>query len=171
MIFKSGDEFDFEGALQSLVEKYGKEEEAAPAPKKAAKKAAVKSEDGEDDGSEAGEKKTRKRKKAAEGDEEDEDGEDKKKVKKTSIVAEERNRPVAEAIKEMADIYFKNKDMRKGGVFSKAAKALRETELHITTAKEAMSLKGIGKGIAGYIEEMLQTGTINKLEELRAGIA
>lgn len=170
MIFKSGDEFDFEGALQSLVEKYGKEEEAAPATKKAAKKV-VKSEDDEGESSEAGEKKTRKRKKAAEGDEEDEDSEDKKKVKKTSVVAEERNRPVAEAIKEMADIYFKNKDMRKGGVFSKAAKALRETELPITTAKEAMSLKGIGKGIAGYIEEMLQTGTINKLEELRAGIA
>lgn len=38
-----------------------------------------------------------------------------KKAKKSEIVAEERNRPIAEAIKEMADIYFKNKDSRKGG--------------------------------------------------------
>ena len=57
------------------------------------------------------------------------------------------------------------------GVFSKAAKAIRECETAITNSKEAMKLKGIGKGVAGYIEEMLTTGTINKLEELRAGTA
>ena len=34
-----------------------------------------------------------------------------------------------------------------------------------------MKLKGVGKGVAGYIEEMLITGKINKLEELRAGTA
>ena len=38
-----------------------------------------------------------------------------KKVKKSEIMVEEKNRKVAEAIKEMADIYFRNKDMRKGG--------------------------------------------------------
>lgn len=57
------------------------------------------------------------------------------------------------------------------GVFSKAAKAIRESSLHITSAKTAMSLKGIGKGIAGYIEEFLETGQIKKLEEMRAGFA
>ena len=39
-----------------------------------------------------------------------------KKVRKTDIVAREENRAAAEAIKEMADIYFKNKDNRKGGI-------------------------------------------------------
>jgi len=34
-----------------------------------------------------------------------------------------------------------------------------------------MKLKGVGKGVARYIEEMLTTGKINKLEELRAGTA
>jgi hypothetical protein len=57
------------------------------------------------------------------------------------------------------------------GVFSKAAKAIRECETLIRNAKEAMKLKGVGKGVAGYIEEMLTTGKINKLEELRAGTA
>lgn len=57
------------------------------------------------------------------------------------------------------------------GVFSKAAKAIRESDFYISTAKEAMTLKGVGKGIAGYMEEMLQTGSIQKLEELRAGTA
>mmetsp|Transcript_402 Transcript_402/g.584 ORF Transcript_402/g.584 Transcript_402/m.584 type:complete len:210 (+) Transcript_402:336-965(+) len=94
-----------------------------------------------------------------------------KKTKKSETMVEEKNRKVAEAIKEMADIYFRNKDMRKGGVFSKAAKAIRESEIHISTKKEAMTLKGVGKGIAGYIEEFLNSGKIDKLEELRAGTA
>ena len=57
------------------------------------------------------------------------------------------------------------------GVFSKAAKAIRECNDVISCKKDAMALKGVGKGIAGYIEEMLETGKIIKLEELRAGMA
>jgi hypothetical protein len=155
LIFRNEGGFDLEGALESLVDKYGKEEESTASPKKS----------------------TKKRKKDTEADDENEEEEEgdskqkKKAPKKTEIVAEERNRPIAEAIKEMADIYFKNKDARKGGVFSKAAKAIRECESVITTKKEAKALKGVGDGIAGYIEELLQTGSIKKLEELRAGYA
>lgn len=57
------------------------------------------------------------------------------------------------------------------GVFSKAAKAIRECDTAIGSKKEAMGLKGVGKGIAGYIEEFLNSGKIEKLEELRAGTA
>jgi DNA polymerase/3'-5' exonuclease PolX len=60
---------------------------------------------------------------------------------------------------------------RFAGVFSKAAKALRECPNYISTGKDALALKGIGKGIAGYIQEFLDSGTIVKLEELRAGTA
>lgn len=56
-------------------------------------------------------------------------------------------------------------------MFSKAAKAIRECETVISNKKDAMELKGVGKGIAGYIEEMLESGCIIKLEELRAGTA
>lgn len=92
-------------------------------------------------------------------------------VKKTETVAVEANRPAAEAIMEMAKVYFQNKDARKGGVFSKAAKALREADFEIKTLKQAMTLKGVGKGIATYIVEQIDTGSIHKLEELRAGLA
>ena len=156
MLFKNEDgTFNLEGGLESLIEKYG-QSVVEEKPKSKKRKA-----DEEEDEEEAGE----------DGDEE---GKKKKKPKappKTSVVAEERNRRAAEAIQEMATIYFKNKDMRKGGVFAKAAKALRECETYVSTKKEAMELKGIGKGIAAYIEEVLQNGTIQKLEELRAGIA
>lgn len=63
------------------------------------------------------------------------------------------------------------KPLSASGVFSKGAKAIRDCETYISSAKEAMALKGIGKGIAGYVEEFLQTGSIQKLEELRAGFA
>jgi DNA polymerase/3'-5' exonuclease PolX len=56
-------------------------------------------------------------------------------------------------------------------VFSKAAKAIRECTFAIEDKKSAMKLPGVGKGIAGYIEELLETGSINHLEELRAGTA
>lgn len=94
-----------------------------------------------------------------------------KKVKKSETVLNEKNRAIAEAVREMAEIYFKNGDSRKGGVFSKAAKSIRETDAVIANKKTALALKGIGKGIAGYIEEKIETGNIKKLEELRAGIA
>jgi DNA polymerase/3'-5' exonuclease PolX len=56
-------------------------------------------------------------------------------------------------------------------VFSKGAKAIRECEEEIKDKKDAMKLKGVGKGIATYIEELITTGSIQKLEELRAGTA
>ena len=154
MLFrKDGTDFDLDAALECLAEKYGIEEPV------------TEQRDGEG-------KKSKKRKKA-DGNEDNEEGaeEKPKKEKKTSVMTNEQNRAVAEAIKEMADIYFKNKDPRKGGVFSKAAKALRESETYISSAKEALKLPGVGKGIAGYITEMLEKGYITKLEELRAGSA
>lgn len=57
------------------------------------------------------------------------------------------------------------------GVFSKAAKAIREADFVITDKKSAMKLPGVGKGIAGYIEELQENGSIKHLEELRAGTA
>lgn len=59
---------------------------------------------------------SKKKRKAESSVKKESGGEDSpKKVRKTDIVAVEENRAAAEAIKEMADIYFKNKDNRKGG--------------------------------------------------------
>eukprot|EP01041_Mallomonas_annulata_P002500 gene2500-4858_t len=146
MMHKNEDgEFDVDAALSSLIEKYGTEEDQS-------------------------EKKDNKKRKK-ENEQETEESENKPKQAKAVHITCEANRPVATAIMEIGSIYFKNSDARKGGVFSKAAKALRDCEEEIKNSKDAMKLKGIGKGIAAYIEEYLNTGVITKLEELRAGTA
>jgi hypothetical protein len=102
MLHKSGSVFDEEATIVDLIDKYGVEEEVvAPSssPSKGKRKAdvAVKKEKDETE--------VASPTSAA------------KKVRKTEVVAVEQNRAAAEAIKEMADIYFKAKDMRKGGAF------------------------------------------------------
>ena len=147
MMSKSDDgSFDLDAALASLIEKYGTEEKITGKKKK--KEDVIDLED-----------------------EDNEESEKKKKVKKSDTVACEENREIAAIIKEMADVYFQNKDARKGGVFSKAAKAIRECETEISSEKEAVKLPGIGKSIGAYVQEFLNTGCITKLEELRAGTA
>ena len=137
--------FDLDAALTALIDKYG-------------------SEVAKDHG--------QKKRKSAESDdlpeieEEEENSGKKGKQQKTVHVVCEENRPIAIAIQEIAGIYFKNGDARKGGVFSKAAKAIRECDTELKNSKEAQKLKGVGKGIAGYIEEYINTGCIGKLEEL-----
>eukprot|EP01039_Chlorochromonas_danica_P004333 gene4333-4754_t len=183
MLRRSEEGFDIEAALADIIAKHGQTKSSTPVPQ------SVDLEEEEEKEEEKEDKKPKRKRKAkeendadssAEGGEEGE-GEGKKAkaakrkapvaVKKTEIVAVEENRPVAEAVLEMAKIYFENKEARKGGVFSKAAKALRDCDHVINSAKEAQKLPGIGKGIAGYIEEFLTSGSIKKLEELRAGIA
>lgn len=88
---RSVDGFDLDAALEALIEKYGQEDAAV---KKSPSK---------------------KRKGDSENDDESAPSSNKK-IKKTDIVANEGNRSVAEAIKEMADLNYKNKDMRKGGM-------------------------------------------------------
>ena len=95
MLFRTGTVFDEAAALDELINKFGIDETSAksesPSKKKKRKSDSVKSEGDGDSPSGA------------------------KKQKKTEIIAVEENRPAAEAIKEMADIFFKHKDNRKGG--------------------------------------------------------
>lgn len=151
MLFRSGNEFDIDNALNDLIGKYGVQVENEEAPGKKRQK--------------------RDSSSAVPSDDEDVEEKPKRKINKTDIVANEENRGIAEAIREMGVIYFTNKDARKGGVFSKAAKAIRECETPIKSKKDAKALKGVGEGIASYIQEYLDTGVISKLEELRAGTA
>ena len=166
LLYKKDDgTFDSNEALEFLLEKYGAEK-----PTKDDRKIIV-----IDDESEK--TPTKKRKSTAKNKtetieaKEEEEGSGKKKQKKSETYVVEENRAVGEAVYEMAGIYFKNKDARKGGVFSKAAKAIRECNFKIQTMKEAMNLPGIGKGIATHMQEFFDTGVITKLEEMRAGMA
>jgi hypothetical protein len=89
---------------------------------------------------------------------------EKENVNKEDMVNVEDNRKISDDLREIGKIYFKNKDRNaRGGVFSNAAKAIRESNHKITSGKEAEKLHGIGHGIAGYIDEKLKTGKIGRL--------
>eukprot|EP01031_Cornospumella_fuschlensis_P043837 gene43837-53605_t len=130
LLHRNAGGFDEEAALQDLVRKYGQEREAQPVADNVTAGKDKDEEDSDEEPVEAeGEKKTKKRKASGGG------GEQKEKVKKSEVIAVEANRPIAEAVLEMAKIYFQNKDVRKGGVFSKAAKALRECSFEVNDKK------------------------------------
>ncbi|RLO08396.1 hypothetical protein DYB28_003981, partial [Aphanomyces astaci] len=80
-----------------------------------------------------------------------------------------KNQALAEAFSDLAGFEFKKGDRFKGGSYSKVAKAIRDAEDELTSGKQAMKLKGVGKASATKIDEFLETGKIEKLEEYRAG--
>ncbi len=102
----------------------------------------------------------------------DADGESpSKKAKKVDQVAVEGNRKAAEALRELSGLYYQAGENMKGGVYSKAAKAVRECEELLINAKAIvkMKIKGVGKGTAGICEEIHEKGFCEKLEKMRAG--
>ena len=62
---------------------------------------------------------------------------------------------------------FRERDEVRGGAYNKAAAALRMHSVVITSGKEAKKLDGIGKSIAGTIDEFLDKGTVQKLEDYK----
>lgn len=154
--------YDANACVAQLEERFGLEPEAAESKKRAAAADGEAEGDDEEDaedeeGGEDGEKKKKKRAKKAD------------KPKLTETFGHEHNKGMAIAIKEIGDEYFRLQDRMKGGVYSKAARALREATDPITSGKEGMKLKGIGKGVGAMIDEFLTTGMIAKLEKLRSG--
>jgi hypothetical protein len=110
LLHKDGPSYDEKATLDDIIEKYGVEADVARPP----------SDPRDPQPAEASPLK-HKRKAGSDLKTEEESGSSPtaaaKKVRKTDIVTVEENRAAAEAIKEMADIYFKNKDMRKGGKY------------------------------------------------------
>ncbi|KAG3111612.1 hypothetical protein PI124_g9245 [Phytophthora idaei] len=153
-------EFQLNAALKEMIKKFGVKESTSPKKKG---KTDVKTE-----------KKTgRKRKSADVKDEDDEDAdEDEKKAKKPRKKVEatcEANQTLADAFAELSGFEFKRGEKFKGGTWSKVAKAIRDCESKLTCGKDALKLKGVGKSSAAKIDEYLETGTLEKLEEYRAG--
>ena len=118
--------FDQEKALQQLIDKFGVDESKVKAEKAASSsssspgsaKRKSTADDSKDQANSAEEGKASvkaEKKRKVKKDAEDTEASPSKKVKKSDTVANEANRGIAEAIKEIADTYFKNKDMRKGG--------------------------------------------------------
>lgn len=174
-----------------MITKFGIKESAAPSKKRKAdvakkptKKSAKDVIDIDDEADEADDgddkKKTKKvgkkppaaaKKKAIViSDNDEEDNEPKAKKARTKPMAtNSANQELADAFAELSGFEFKRGEKFKGGTWSKVAKAVRESEDKITAGKQAMKLKGIGKSSATRIDEFLETGTMEKLEEYRAG--
>lgn len=160
-------EFQMDKALEKMIDKFGVNALAATKKRKAA---AVKKEDGETK-PEKGKKRGAKAKKVEEEDEEeDDDGEPKaKKPRQKAAAKVDANQALADAFAELSGFEFKRGEKFKGGTWSKVAKAIRDCEDEIESGKQATKLKGIGKSSAQKIDEFLDTGTLEKLEEYRAG--
>jgi len=154
LLHRTEDGFDVSAAFAEILSQFGVEDGAgvgspnAPASKKGGKAKRKAEADAEEPGSPSKEPK----------------------AKKSETYVNEENRGVGSAILEIAGFYYKAGEGLKGGAFSKAAKALRETPAAPRTKKEAMTLKlpGVGKSTAEKIEEFYTTGKIQKLEEMRA---
>lgn len=159
-------EFQLQKALKEMIAKFGQKE--APAKKrKSEDKKDVKKEEPEDD-DEPKPKRKRASKKAV-SDDEDDDDEKKPKQRSKPVATCEDNQELADAFAELSGFEFKRGERFKGGTWSKVAKAIRDHDMKISSGKEAQKLKGIGKSAAAKIDEFLETGTLQTLEEYRAG--
>lgn len=195
--FLTAREFDVTETVVGLLDKFDREpwaikaeKDAAVAEEAAEDAAEAKAEAAEAAAAEEKPKKKRAPKKKAEADVDDGEEEDiehddggspkpkKKRAKKESdspkksetFVCEE-NRGFGAAMLELAGLYYKAGEGMKGGVFSRAAKVIREHPEPLLSGKQAMKEKGIGKGIGGFIDEFLEKGYVDKLEKMRAGEA
>ncbi|KAL4158360.1 hypothetical protein PRNP1_004138 [Phytophthora ramorum] len=153
-------EFQLDAALQEMIKKFGVKKVASPKKKD---KADVKEK-----------KATRGRKRKSDDvkDEDEDEDEDEKKPKKPRKKVEatcEANQALADTFAELSGFEFKRGERFKGGTWSKVAKAIRDCESDITCGKDALKLKGVGKSSAAKIDEFIETGTLEKLDEYRAG--
>jgi len=78
------------------------------------------------------------------------------------------NAVIADLFTELCGFCFKEGDKFKGVAYRKVALALQEHPDKIETGKEAMKLKGVGKASGEKIQEYLDTGKIEKLEEYKS---
>lgn len=86
-----------------------------------------------------------------------------------SKVTNEKNRPLADALYELADFVLHGDAIQKGLSYQKAAKSVREAKQPITSKDVALKLTGVGKSVGGKIEEYVKEGKIQVLEEYRSG--
>ncbi|DBA02432.1 TPA: hypothetical protein N0F65_008646 [Lagenidium giganteum] len=182
---KENGEFKMDLALEAMIEKFGKKE--SPVKKRKAADSAAKETKAkggkvvvidDDDEEEPVAKKAKKatatkkggkKVKAEDGDEEEDDVPKKPKAKSKPVATCEENQAMADIFAELSGFEFKRGERFKGGTWSKVAKAIRDAEAPIITGKDAMKLKGVGKSSASMIDEFLETGTLAKVEEFRAG--
>lgn len=89
-----------------------------------------------------------------------------------------KNAGVFAAIKEMAELYFKEGNRNGGASYSKAASAIKNLKTEITAANAKkmgasgkQKVENIGKTTAALMYEFVTTGKMEKLEQKRADAA
>ncbi|GIY25403.1 DNA polymerase beta [Caerostris extrusa] len=78
------------------------------------------------------------------------------------------NSAYCELLLELAD-YEKNvnRNIHKFRAYSTAASSLAQHPVRIKSGKEALALKGVGKKIADKLDEIIDTGKLEKVEKIR----
>lgn len=104
--------------------------------------------------------------------EEEEEGEPKKKKRKTRTETKldvkcEANEGLVAAFKELSKYEFEEGQKFKGAAYVKVANALAALEDKVESGKACLELKGVGKASAKKIDQFLETGKIDRLEEAR----
>ncbi|KAI9895965.1 hypothetical protein PsorP6_019240 [Peronosclerospora sorghi] len=158
-------EFQLDAALKEMKKKFGVYKSTSPKRMKKSK---------EDDGTTTEETTSRGTKRKRDKNVQDEaeatdDDQHAKKPKKKPEAKCQANQKLADAFAELSGFEFKRGEKFKGGTWSKVGKAIRDCESEITCGKDALKLKGVGKSSAAKIDECIETGTIQILEEYRAG--
>ena len=74
--------------------------------------------------------------------------------------------PLAHALKEIADSYFRIAKKSTGSLYQKAAREIRQCPTEIRDKKDA-ALKGIGKAICAQVDEFLRNGRCPLADELK----
>ena len=81
------------------------------------------------------------------------------------------NNDIADIIQEISDYYRNDPDEKfRANSFAKAAINIRRQAGVITSGKDARKIPGVGKSTADVIDELLTTGSVVRLEELRGQV-
>lgn len=75
------------------------------------------------------------------------------------------NQPIANAFVELGEYELTRGDVQRGISRMKAAKEIRNTDQQLTSGSQARALPGVGPSAAAKVDEVLDHGTIDKLEE------
>jgi DNA polymerase/3'-5' exonuclease PolX len=80
------------------------------------------------------------------------------------------NSNIHKMLLELAETERAKGEKFKSSAYVKAARAIKECKEEITSGKQAKQLKDIGEKIAKKIDELLATGTLERLERDRADV-
>lgn len=77
------------------------------------------------------------------------------------------NENIADKFVRMAAIYSAENKVFKANAYRRAANSILLHPTPLTSGKEAMELRGVGKSLGAHIDEIISTGRFSKLEERR----